>query len=133
VKVLDLDRQYELNKGNGITKNLAAPIRLCTSANKNVANWHEVALKSVSCRYRHMLEFREMNGLILRQDRLLQAIWCTKHNRLLDIYSQLRNRGCWTNGRKVGKSLKQEGFHTPSFPWSLLDHDLRNGGRRENL
>jgi hypothetical protein len=46
---------------------------------------------------------------------------------------QSRNKECWTNGRKVGKSLKQEGFRTPSFPRSLLDHGLRNGGRRENL
>jgi hypothetical protein len=48
-----------------------------------------------------MLELREMKGLIL-----------------LKIFSQSRNRECWTNGRKVGKSLKQEGFRTPSsiFP-----------------
>jgi hypothetical protein len=40
-------------------------------------------------------------------------------------------RECWTNDRKFGMSLKQEGFRTPSFPESLLDHGLRNGGRRE--
>jgi hypothetical protein len=42
-KVLDLNRQYELDKGNGITRNLAAS-RSCTSVNKNVGNWHEVAV-----------------------------------------------------------------------------------------
>jgi hypothetical protein len=31
---------------------------------------------------------------------------------------------------EIGKSLKQEGFRTPSFPGSLLDHGVRNGGRR---
>jgi hypothetical protein len=56
-----------------------------------------------------------------------------KHNRLLEICFMSRNRKCWTNGRKVGKLLKQEGFRTPSFPGTLLDHGLRNGGRRENL
>jgi hypothetical protein len=34
---------------------------------------------------------------------------------------------------KVGKSLKQEGFCTPSLPGSLLDQGLRNGGRKKNL
>jgi hypothetical protein len=46
---------------------------------------------------------------------------------------QSRNRECWTSGRKIAKSLKQEGFRTPSFPGCLLDHGLRNAGRRENL
>jgi hypothetical protein len=67
--------------------------------------------------------------------RLLWAIWGTMHmhNRLLEIYFQSRNRECWTNCRKVGKPLKQEGLRTPSFQGSLLDHGLRNGGRRETL
>jgi hypothetical protein len=38
---------------------------------------------------------------------------------------------CWMNGRKVGKSLKQEYFRIPSFPMSLLDHGLRNRGLRK--
>jgi hypothetical protein len=42
-KALDLNQQYELDKGNGITRNLAAS-RSCTSVNKNVGNWHEVAV-----------------------------------------------------------------------------------------
>jgi hypothetical protein len=37
------------------------------------------------------------------------------------FYSQSRNREYWTNGRKVGKSLKKEGFRALSFPWSLLE------------
>jgi hypothetical protein len=49
------------------------------------------------------------------------------------IYFQSRNRECWTNGIKVGKSLKQEGFCTRSFPGFLLDHGLKNGGRGVNL
>jgi hypothetical protein len=51
----------------------------------------------------------------LRRDRLLWAIWCTK-------FTSNCETDCWTNGRKVGKSLKQECFRTPSFPRSFLDH-----------
>jgi hypothetical protein len=35
--------------------------------------------------------------------------------------------------QKSWKVAEQEGFRTPSFPGSLLDHGLWNGGRRENL
>jgi hypothetical protein len=70
----DLNRQYELDKGTQNHKNPRyIPICSCTSVNKNVGNWHEVALNSVSCRYRHMLESRELKRLILRRDRLLWA------------------------------------------------------------
>jgi hypothetical protein len=62
-----------------------------------------------------MLELREIKGLLLERDRLFWEIWCTIHNQLLGIYFQSRNRECWTNGRKGGKSLKQEGFRIPSF------------------
>jgi hypothetical protein len=66
-----------------------------------------------------MRKFRSSsNEEKLRQARLLWEIWCTMHNR---------------NGKKVGMSLKQDGFRTPSFPGSFLNHGLRNGGRRENL
>jgi hypothetical protein len=88
---------------------------------KNVGNWQEVAVRLVSCGYRHMLELREIKGLILRRNRLLWAIWCTLHNRLLRIFFQSQNREFWTNGSwDVAEG-------------SLLDHGLRNGGRRENL
>jgi hypothetical protein len=40
---------------------------------------------------------REVKGLILRRDSLLWAIWCTIHNRLLEIYFQSRNREFWTS------------------------------------
>jgi hypothetical protein len=116
VKVLDLNRQYELDKGNRITKNLATYTHPFVYECKQKC-W----------------QLREMKGLILRRDRLLWAIWCTMHNRLLKICFQSQNREFWTNGRRVGKSLKQEGFQTPFFPGSLLDHGLRNERQRENL
>jgi hypothetical protein len=85
--VLSSIRAWNHEKSGYITN------RLCTSVNKNVGNWHEIAVKWVSCRYRHMLKLREMKGRILRP----------------------------------------EGFRTPSFPGSLLNHGLRNVGRRESM
>jgi hypothetical protein len=79
-----------------------------------------------------MMELREMKGLILRRDRLLLVILCTVHNRSR-FTSNRDTENFGRMAKKTGKSLKQEGFRTPSFPGSFLDYGLRNGLRRENL
>jgi hypothetical protein len=50
-----------------------------------------------------------------------------------DVMLLSRKHECPPISDSDGKSLKQEGFRTPSCPGSLLDHGLRNGGQRENL
>jgi hypothetical protein len=76
-----------------------------------------------------------MKGLILRRDYPVSqygqygeqcTIGCSKFS------SSRKTENVGRMAEELVKALKQESFHTLSFPGSLLDHGLRNGRRREN-